>query len=215
MSIDASALNSINNAIASYSSQNTSAANSNQNYLDAINKASAEVAGESRYKTAFEEKLKIATGSDEVDISDEALAALQKYNQTGETSEASEEEKISSTSTSSEQLYTYDYMTLKKQREMNQAAIDKEIEEKYASSDSSSEEEDSDSTTEESASSPYLPPRPDLPPAPPPGEDDEVSPGNPQGTPNMRPEDSNATQSEDTTIAGSDEMSESASLSDE
>jgi len=231
MSIDASALTSINNAIASYSSTNTSSTSttSTEDYLSTISNASAEVGQESRYKQAFEEKLKTATGEDEVEISDEAIKALQQYNLTGKVSsdDSSSESSTSTATATSDPSYTYDYVTMKKQREENLAAIEKEVVNKYGSATEDTEEtEESEDTenTEELPSAPNLagePPR-EAPPlgmppmhGMPPPEENAQSLTDPQGVDSSSEESSSENSSQtDTTISGADEMSESVSLTD-
>ena len=105
MSIDANALTSIQNAIASFSSSNTQ--NSvYQNNVQTLSDASASVSTETRYKKAFEEKLKKATGSDEVEISKDAIDALKNYNLKG--NEDTETTDKSDKTSSSDVSYTYD-----------------------------------------------------------------------------------------------------------
>ncbi len=228
MSIDASALTSINDAIASYSSKNTSSTTntSTEDYISTITKAGAEVVQESRYKQAFEEKLKAATGSDEVEISDEGIKALQQYNLTGKVS--SDESDSNSTSNtesstaSTDPSYTYDYVTMKQQREQNLAAIEKEVAEKYGSSTESSEDEEESET--ESEQTPNLnsePPRESpplgMPPmhGMPPPEENAQSQTDPHGVSSASDETSEDTSGQsDTTVSGADEMSESVSLTD-
>lgn len=129
MAIDSNALSSIRNAIASYSGSGSSYTESLKNQAnDSVNslaQKAASFATKSRYKAAFEEKMKIANeSSDTVDISKESLAALKKYNQT-EVSAASKKESSSSSG------YTYDYQSIKKKNLENIAAIEKEVSEKY------------------------------------------------------------------------------------
>lgn len=129
MAIDSNALSSIRNAIASYSGSGSSYTESLKNQAnDSVNslaQKAASFATKSRYKAAFEEKMKIANkSSDTVDISKESLAALKKYNQT-EVSAASKKESSSSSG------YTYDYQTIRKKNLENIAAIEKEVSEKY------------------------------------------------------------------------------------
>lgn len=129
MAIDSNALSSIRNAIASYSGSGSSYTESLKNQAnDSVNslaQKAASFATKSRYKAAFEEKMKIANeSSDTVDISKESLAALKKYNQT-EVSAASKKESSSSSG------YTYDYQTIRKKNLENIVAIEKEVSEKY------------------------------------------------------------------------------------
>ena len=129
MAIDSNALSSIRNAIASYSGSGSSYTESLKNQAnDSVNPLAQKVASfasKSRYKVAFEEKMKIANeSSDTVDISKESLAALKKYNQT-EVSAASKKESSSSSG------YTYDYQAIRKKNLENIATIEKEGSEKY------------------------------------------------------------------------------------
>ena len=129
MAIDSNALSSIRNAIASYSGSGSSYTESLKNQAnDSVNslaQKAASFATKSRYKAAFEEKMKIANeSSDTVDISKESLAALKKYNQT-EVSAASKKESSSSSG------YNYDYQTIRKKNLENIAAIEKEVSVKY------------------------------------------------------------------------------------
>lgn len=129
MAIDSNALSSIRNAISSYSGSGSSYTESLKNQAnDSVNslaQKAASFATKSRYKAAFEEKMKIANeSSDTVDISKESLAALKKYNQT-EVSAASKKESSSSSG------YTYDYQAIRKKNLENIAAIEKEVSEKY------------------------------------------------------------------------------------
>ncbi len=115
--IDSSALTSIQNAINSYSKTENSAQQNNSTYLSTISEASTDLYTNTRYKAEFEEKMKKANESeDTVEISEESLNALKNYVQGNSSAETA------STGTD----YTYDYMTLKKQREANQAAIEAE-----------------------------------------------------------------------------------------
>ena len=129
MAIDSNALSSIRNAIASYSGSGSSYTESLKNQAnDSVNPLAQKVASfatKSRYKVAFEEKMKIANeSSDTVDISKESLAALKKYNQT-EVSAASKKESSSSSG------YTYDYQAIRKKNLENIDTIEKEVSEKY------------------------------------------------------------------------------------
>lgn len=129
MAIDSNALSSIRNAIASYSGSGSSYTESLKNQAnDSVNPLAQKVASfatKSRYRVAFEEKMKIANeSSDTVDISKESLAALKKYNQT-EVSAASKKESSSSSG------YTYDYQAIRKKNLENIATIEKEVSEKY------------------------------------------------------------------------------------
>lgn len=155
MAIDSSALNSIRNAIASYSGSGSTYSDKLKNEanssVNSLAQKAASFTAQSRYKTAFEEKMKIANeSSDTVDISKESLAALKKYNQT-EVSNAAKKESSSSSG------YTYDYQSIKKKNLENIAAIEKEVAEKYGkktgSTDSSSATADSSSTVKSDDSS--------------------------------------------------------------
>jgi hypothetical protein len=145
MSIDASALTSIKNAISSSSNQQTYSTSKSENvdYLSSITKAAAGISTESRYKAAFEEKMKIANGSDDtVEISDKSLQALKKYQQNQLSTDDSKE-------TSSSSGYTYDYQAIKKKNLENQAQIEKEVAEKYGKKTTT--ESDATETTEKVA----------------------------------------------------------------
>lgn len=129
MAIDSSALTSIKNAIASYSGSESTYSdklrNDANNSVNSLAQKASSFATKSRYKAAFEEKMKIANeSSDTVEISKESLAALKKYNQT----EVSAASKKASSSSSG---YTYDYQSIKKKNLENIAAIEKEVAEKY------------------------------------------------------------------------------------
>ena len=221
MSIDASALTSIHNAIASFSSSNTKNTAS-QNYVQTLTEASAAVSSETRYKKAFEDKLKKATGSDDVDISKDAIEALKKFNQTG-----AQETETTESKSSSDASYTYDYMTLKKQREQNLAKIEKEVAEKYGNTPKAQEEadvselepenpvavgpSDSSATTSSSTSATSVVPSSSAETIL--SEEDEA-PANPQGRAEATSlkEENNQSQN-DSTVSGADEMSDSATLS--
>ena len=212
MSIDANALTSIQNAIASFSSSNTQ--NSvYQNNVQTLSDASASVSTETRYKKAFEEKLKKATGSDEVEISKDAIDALKNYNLKG--NEDTEKTDKSDKTSSSDVSYTYDYMTLKKQREQNLAKIEKEITDRYATA--SSAQDESLLETEEASEAPVetsttLNTQPRTEPQS--VSADNESPANPQGKPQTISDNATNEQTQnDSNINGADEMSESASLS--
>ena len=212
MSIDANALTSIQNAIASFSSSNTQ--NSvYQNNVQTLSDASASVSTETRYKKAFEEKLKKATGSDEVEISKDAIDALKNYNLKG--NEDTEKTDKSDKTASSDVSYTYDYMTLKKQREQNLAKIEKEINDRYAPA--SSAQDESLLETEEASEAPVetsttLNTQPRTEPQS--VSADNESPANPQGKPQTISDNATNEQTQnDSNINGADEMSESASLS--
>ena len=127
MAIDSSALTSIKNAIASYSGSESTYSdklkNDANNSVNSLAQKASSFATKSRYKAAFEEKMKIANeSSDTVEISKESLAALKKYNQT-EVSAAAKKDSSSSSG------YTYDYQSIKKKNLENIAAIEKEVSE--------------------------------------------------------------------------------------
>lgn len=114
MAIDSSALTSIRNAIASYSGSESTYSdklkNDANNSVNSLAQKASSFATKSRYKAAFEEKMKIANeSSDTVEISKESLAALKKYNQT-EVSVAAKKDSSSSSG------YTYDYQAIKKKK---------------------------------------------------------------------------------------------------
>lgn len=207
MSIDASALTSIQNAISSFSSSGTQNTDS-KNYIQILTEASASVSTETRFKKAFEEKLKKATGSEDVEISKDAIEALKKFNESGTQDAEKTDKKTSDVS------YTYDYMTLKKQREQNQAKIDQEIADRYnpktaVQDESSTLSEDSESApvAADAASSINTQPRAEVQ-----TESDDEGPTDPHG---RRPEpvQNESVSQNDTTVSGADEMSESATLS--
>ncbi len=206
MSIDASALTSIQNAIASFSSSNTQNTGA-QNHVQTLTEASASVSTETRFKKAFEEKLKKATGSEEVEISKDAIDALKKFNETGTQDAEKTDKKTSDVS------YTYDYMTLKKQREQNLAKIEKEVAEKYnpqssVQSEETSETEEPEATAVPSSdnSSLNVQARTDVQ-----SQSEEENPADPHGR--QEPAQNESIAQSDATVNGADEMSESASLS--
>lgn len=207
MSIDASALTSIQNAIASFSSSNTQNTGS-QNYVQTLTEASASVSTETRFKKAFEEKLKKATGSEDVEISKDAIDALKKFNETGTQDTEKTDKKTSDVS------YTYDYMTLKKQREQNQAKIEKEVAEKYNPQAAVQSEETTEAEEPESAavsstadnSSLNVQPRAEVQ-----TQSEDETPDNPHGR--QAPAQNETVAQSDATVNGADEMSESATLS--
>lgn len=148
MAIDSSALTSIRNAIASYSGSESTYSdklkNDANNSVNSLVQKASSFATKSRYKAAFEEKMKIANeSSDTVEISKESLVALKKYNQT-EVSVAAKKDSSSSSG------YTYDYQAIKKKNLENIAAIEKEVAEKYGKktdvADSTSKTADDKST---------------------------------------------------------------------
>ncbi len=208
MSIDASALTSIQNAIASFSSSNTQNTGS-QNYVQTLTEASASVSTETRFKKAFEEKLKKATGSENVEISKDAIDALKKFNETGTQDTEKTDKKTSDVS------YTYDYMTLKKQREQNLAKIEKEVAEKYNPQASVQSEETPEAEETESAavsstvadnSTLNVQPRAEVQ-----TQSEDESPADPHGR--QEPDQNETAAQSDATVNGADEMSESATLS--
>ena len=140
MAIDSSALTSIRNAIASYSGSESTYSdklkNDANNSVNSLAQKASSFATKSRYKAAFEEKMKIANeSSDTVEI--------KKYNQT-EVSVAAKKDSSSSSG------YTYDYQAIKKKNLENIAAIEKEVAEKYGKktdvADSTSKTADDKST---------------------------------------------------------------------
>jgi hypothetical protein len=206
MSIDASALTSIQNAIASFSSPATQNTDS-QNYVQTLTEASASVSTETRFKKAFEEKLKKATGSEEVDISKDAIEALKKFNESGTENTEKTDKKTSDVS------YTYDYMTLKKQREQNLAKIEKEVAERFNPQTVSQEEipeaEEPETAVVSSSgdtSTLNVQPRTDMQ-----SQSEEESPADPHGR--QAPAQNENIAQNDSTVNGADEMSESATLS--
>lgn len=155
MAIDSSALTSIRNAIASYSGSESTYSdklkNDANNSVNSLAQKASSFATKSRYKAAFEEKMKIANeSSDTVEISKESLAALKKYNQT----EVSATAKKDSSSSSG---YTYDYQAIKKKNLENIAAIEKEVAQKYGkktdATDSTTKTTDDKSTVKSDDSS--------------------------------------------------------------
>ena len=212
MSIDANALTSIHNAIASFSSSNTQ--NSvYQNNVQTLSDANASISTETRYKKAFEEKLKKATGSDEVEISKDAIDALKKYNLKG--NEDTEKTDKSDKTSTSDVSYTYDYMTLKKQREQNLAKIEKEVNDRYGPASSAQDEslletEEASEAPVETSATVNTQPRTETQSV----SADNESPANPQGRPQNTSDNAvNEQAQNDSNISGADEMSESASLS--
>ncbi|MCR5085269.1 MAG: hypothetical protein K6A65_07215 [Succinivibrionaceae bacterium] len=132
MSIDSSALTSIQSAIsASTLNAATTRKSSDSDRIATITAAAAESATMTRARVAFEDKMKAATNSDTVELSSASLEALEKYNQTGSESAAAKEEEA----------YSYDYATLRKQRLANEAAIEQEVSEKYGSGSSAASDE--------------------------------------------------------------------------
>lgn len=210
MSIDASALTSIQNAIASFSSSSTQNADS-KNYAQILTEASASVSTETRFKKAFEEKLKKATGSEDVEISKDAIEALKKFNESG-TQDAEKTDKKTSDAS-----FTYDYMTLKKQREQNLAKIEQEVADRYnpkaavqeegsTLSDESEQPAEAADVASTATSTLNTQPRTEVQ-----TESDEESPTDPHGR--AASVQNEAVAQNDATVSGADEMSESASLS--
>ena len=125
--------------------------NSLQDKVNVISKAASQISTQSRYKAAFEEKMKIANGSaDTVSISQESIDALKKY----QSSNVKNSDKSDSSSSSG---YSYDYQSIKKKRIENIAKIEQEVSLKYAKkTDTSSQTEttnQSDSTKKDLMSS--------------------------------------------------------------
>lgn len=119
--------------------------------MNVISKAASQISTQSRYKAAFEEKMKIANGSaDTVSISQESIDALKKY----QSSNVKNSDKSDSSSSSG---YSYDYQSIKKKRIENIAKIEQEVSLKYAKkTDTSSQTEttnQSDSTKKDLMSS--------------------------------------------------------------
>ena len=125
MAIDSNALDSIHAAIKSYSGETVSNKKEPSDLLSAINSNSQGLIKQTRYKTEFEEKMKIANSSEDyVKISDKSLDALQKYVKK-ETNATNKQDSSSSSG------YTYDYQAIKKKNLENQAAIEKDVADKY------------------------------------------------------------------------------------
>lgn len=130
MSIDSNSLIYLSQAISSTSNKKDSYSSSVKNTLsdkvNVISKAASQLSTQSRYKAAFEEKMKIANGStDTVSISQESIDALKKYQ-----SQAVKNSDKSDSSSSSG--YSYDYQSIKKKRLENIAKIEKDVSLKYA-----------------------------------------------------------------------------------
>lgn len=130
MSIDSNSLIYLSQAISSTSNKKDSYSSSVKNSLsdkvNVISKAASQLSAQSRYKAAFEEKMKIANGStDTVSISQESIDALKKYQ-----SQAVKNSDKSDSSSSSG--YSYDYQSIKKKRLENIAKIEKDVSLKYA-----------------------------------------------------------------------------------
>ncbi len=137
MAIDASALTSINNAIKSYGGKVSTTENKGSSLIETISRASAEIATTSRYKTAFEEKMKAANSTeDTVEISEDSLAALKKYN--SKQSQDAEDTKMASS--------TYDYMSIKRKNAERLAAIEKELSAKYGTNSQQNGQESTQGT---------------------------------------------------------------------
>ena len=125
MAIDSNALDSIHAAIKLYSGETVSNKKEPSDLLSAINSNSQGLIKQTRYKTEFEEKMKIANSSEDyVKISDKSLDALQKYVQK-ETNATNKQDSSSSSG------YTYDYQAIKKKNLENLAAIEKDVADKY------------------------------------------------------------------------------------
>lgn len=148
MSIDSTSLSYLSQAISNSSSKKDSLSlslkNSLQDKVNVISKAASQISTQSRYKAAFEEKMKIANGSaDTVSISQESIDALKKY----QSQNIKNSDKSDSSSSSG---YSYDYQSIKKKRIENIAKIEQEVSLKYAKkTDTSSQTEttnQSDST---------------------------------------------------------------------
>lgn len=155
MSIDSTSLSYLSRAISNSSSKKDSLSlslkNSLQDKVNVISKAASQISTQSRYKAAFEEKMKIANGSaDTVSISQESIDALKKY----QSSNVKNSDKSDSSSSSG---YSYDYQSIKKKRIENIAKIEQEVSLKYAKkTDTSSQTEttnQSDSTKKDLMSS--------------------------------------------------------------
>ncbi|MEF2914156.1 MAG: hypothetical protein U0O25_07575 [Succinivibrio sp.] len=155
MSIDSTSLSYLSQAISNSSSKkdylSLSLKNSLQDKVNVISKAASQISTQSRYKAAFEEKMKIANGSaDTVSISQESIDALKKY----QSSNVKNSDKSDSSSSSG---YSYDYQSIKKKRIENIAKIEQEVSLKYAKkTDTSSQTEttnQSDSTKKDLMSS--------------------------------------------------------------
>lgn len=130
MSIDSNSLIYLSQAISSTSNKKDSYSSSVKNTLsdkvNVISKAASQLSAQSRYKAAFEEKMKIANGStDTVSISQESIDALKKYQ-----SQAVKNSDKSDSSSSSG--YSYDYQSIKKKRLENIAKIENDVSLKYA-----------------------------------------------------------------------------------
>ena len=125
MAIDSNALDSIHAAIKSYSGETVSNKKEQSDLLSAINSNSQGLIKQTRYKTEFEEKMKIANSSDDyVKISDKSWDALQKYVKK-ETNATNKQDSSRSSG------YTYDYQAIKKKNLENLAAIEKDVADKY------------------------------------------------------------------------------------
>lgn len=130
MSIDSTSLSYLSQAISNCSNKkdslSSSLKNSLQEKVNVISKAASQISTQSRYKAAFEEKMKIANGStDTVSISQESIDALKKY----QSSNVKNSDKSDSSSSSG---YSYDYQSIKKKRLENIAKIEQEVSLKYA-----------------------------------------------------------------------------------
>lgn len=153
MSIDSNSLIYLSQAISSTSNKKDSYSSSVKNTLsdkvNVISKAASQLSAQSRYKAAFEEKMKIANGStDTVSISQESIDALKKYQ-----SQAVKNSDKSDSSSSSG--YSYDYQSIKKKRLENIAKIENDVSLKYAKKTEqnvTSDQTDKTSSTSEQSS---------------------------------------------------------------
>lgn len=136
MSINSNSLSYLSQAISQSSSRkdnySSSLKNSLSDKVNVISKAASEISTQSRYKAAFEEKMKIANSStDTVSISQESMDALKKY-------QTSAVKNLDKTDSSSSSGYSYDYQSIKKKRLENIAKIEKDVSLKYAKKSESS-----------------------------------------------------------------------------
>lgn len=153
MSIDSNSLIYLSQAISSTSNKKDSYSSSVKNTLsdkvNVISTAASQLSAQSRYKAAFEEKMKIANGStDTVSISQESIDALKKYQ-----SQAVKNSDKSDSSSSSG--YSYDYQSIKKKRLENIAKIENDVSLKYAKKTEqnvTSDQTDKTSSTSEQSS---------------------------------------------------------------
>lgn len=144
MSIDASALNAIHNAIQSSSPYpgktkfEVNNGNDDLHSASGIAKAASQITYTSRYQARFQEKLNKANASeDNVTISEESLAKLAAYNKFGKSTATvnkdgeKDHQTQTDNTTSNKTVYSYDYQSIKKKRLENLAAMEKEIAAKY------------------------------------------------------------------------------------